>query len=139
MYSDISIRTMASSVSKRFLAKALANSVLPTPVGPKKMKLAVGRSGSESPARERCIASDTAVTASSCPITFSCSSSSKCNSFSFSDSTNLRIGIPVHLEIISAISDSITSSLSKVFPVVCRSSILLSNSLTCPCKSVSLP
>ena len=53
IYSDISILTIASSESNRDRAKALANSVLPTPVGPRKMKLAVGRLGSASPARER--------------------------------------------------------------------------------------
>ena len=53
MYSDISMRTRASSVSKRLRAKAFANSVLPTPVGPRKIKLAVGRLGSDKPARER--------------------------------------------------------------------------------------
>ncbi len=44
---------MASSVSNKYAAKALANSVLPTPVGPRKMKLAVGRLGSAKPARDR--------------------------------------------------------------------------------------
>src|SRR5690554_5062997 len=34
MYSDISIRTMASLLSNRKLANALQSSVLPTPVGP---------------------------------------------------------------------------------------------------------
>ena len=53
IYSDISILTIASSESNRDRAKALANSVLPTPVGPRKIKLAVGRFGSASPARER--------------------------------------------------------------------------------------
>ena len=34
-------------------ASARASSVLPTPVGPRNRKLPIGRSGSESPARER--------------------------------------------------------------------------------------
>jgi hypothetical protein len=53
IYSDISIRTNASSVSNRYAASAFANSVLPTPVGPRKIKLAMGRLGSASPARDR--------------------------------------------------------------------------------------
>ena len=41
-YSDISNLTMASSESNRLSAKALQSSVLPTPVGPKKTRLAMG-------------------------------------------------------------------------------------------------
>jgi hypothetical protein len=61
---------------------AFASSVLPTPVGPRNMKDAMGRLGSDSPARERWMASATASTASSCPITRRCSSSDRCSSFS---------------------------------------------------------
>ena len=43
---------MAWSVLKRYSASALANSVLPTPVGPRNMKEAIGRFGSPMPARE---------------------------------------------------------------------------------------
>ena len=39
----MSRRTMASSVLKRYSASALASSVLPTPVGPRNMKDAIGR------------------------------------------------------------------------------------------------
>lgn len=42
--------TIASSVLNRFEASALASSVLPTPVGPRNMKLAMGRLGSDRPA-----------------------------------------------------------------------------------------
>src|SRR5436309_2816829 len=50
MYSDMSIRTIAFSVSNRNSASALASSVLPTPVGPRKMNEPIGRSGSPNPA-----------------------------------------------------------------------------------------
>jgi len=65
IYSLMSSRTMLSSVSNRASARALESSVLPTPVGPRKMNEPVGRAGSESPARARSTASATAVTASS--------------------------------------------------------------------------
>ena len=39
--------------------KALVNSVFPTPVGPAKIKLAIGRSGFRKPTRARRIAFDT--------------------------------------------------------------------------------
>ena len=45
-------RTSASSVLNRYTASALASSVLPTPVGPRNMKDAMGRCGSPSPARD---------------------------------------------------------------------------------------
>ena len=50
-YSDMSIRIIACSSSNRNSASARASSVLPTPVGPRKMKLPSGRLGSCSPAR----------------------------------------------------------------------------------------
>ena len=53
MYSLMSMRTMACSSSKRNSASARAVSVLPTPVGPRKMNEPIGRSGSWSPARAR--------------------------------------------------------------------------------------
>mmetsp|Transcript_8800 Transcript_8800/g.29333 ORF Transcript_8800/g.29333 Transcript_8800/m.29333 type:complete len:220 (-) Transcript_8800:913-1572(-) len=53
IYSDMSIRTIASSVLNRNVARVLASSVFPTPVGPKNMKLAIGRFGSLNPARLR--------------------------------------------------------------------------------------
>jgi len=60
---------MLSSSSKSAAASALASSVLPTPVGPRKRKEARGRLGSARPARERMIASATASTAVGCPLT----------------------------------------------------------------------
>ena len=53
MYSDMSKRTNAWSELKRYDAKAFANSVLPTPVGPKNMNEATGPFGSARSARER--------------------------------------------------------------------------------------
>ena len=76
MYSDMSTRTIALRESNRNSASARASSVLPTPVGPKKTKVPMGRSGSLSPARLRRTAFDTEMTALSCPITLARSASS---------------------------------------------------------------
>ena len=64
-------------------ASDLANSVLPTPVGPKNKKLPIGRLGSFIPARALTTASDTRSTALSCPTTRSCKISLKFNNFLF--------------------------------------------------------
>ena len=69
MYSDMSMRTIASCVSNMNSASARASSVLPTPVGPRKRNVPIGRSGSDSPARARRSALATASTASSWPMT----------------------------------------------------------------------
>src|SRR5207245_1483515 len=61
MYSDMSMRTIARSSSKRNSASARASSVLPTPVGPRNMNEPIGRFGSDSPARDRRIAFATAL------------------------------------------------------------------------------
>ena len=53
MYSLMSMRTIADSSSNRKAASALVSSVLPTPVGPRKMNEPMGRLGSCSPARAR--------------------------------------------------------------------------------------
>src|SRR5918996_1354277 len=52
MYSDMSMRTIASWLSNMNSASARASSVLPTPVGPRKRNTPMGRSGSASPARD---------------------------------------------------------------------------------------
>src|ERR1022692_3338978 len=91
----MSMLIMARSSSNRNCASARASSVLPTPVGPRKMKLPIGRLGSFKPERARITASATAVTASSCPITRLCSSSSKCSSFCISPSSSCFI-LPDH-------------------------------------------
>lgn len=69
MYSDISILIILSSLSNKFLARVFASSVLPTPVGPKKINEPIGFLSSFNPALARITAFETAVTASSCPIT----------------------------------------------------------------------
>ena len=114
MYSDMSMRTIASSESNMNSASARASSVLPTPVGPMNRKAPIGRFGSWSPARERRSAFDTASTASSWPITRSCSRSSMWMSFAISPSISFETGMPVHLATTSATSSSSTSSLRKV-------------------------
>ena len=63
MYSLISSRIIACSSSKRKDASDLASSVLPTPEGPRKMKLPMGRFGSCKPVRERRTAEAMALTA----------------------------------------------------------------------------
>ena len=82
MYSDMSMRTIASWLSNMNSASARASSVLPTPVGPRNRKVPIGRSGSCRPARERRSAELTAATASSWPTTRWCRRSSMWTSFS---------------------------------------------------------
>src|SRR5579885_3443412 len=53
IYSDMSMRSIALSSSKRNSASAFVSSVLPTPVGPRKRKEPIGRFGSWSPALAR--------------------------------------------------------------------------------------
>ena len=81
-YSLMSMRTMFSSVSNSAAARARASSVLPTPVGPRKMNDPIGRRGSLMPERARMMASATSCTASSWPITRSWRISSSRSSFS---------------------------------------------------------
>ena len=106
---------MFSSLSNKVLAKVLASSVLPTPVGPRNINDPIGLFSSFSPALALITALATAVTASSWPITLSWSSSSSLRSFSLSPSTSFVTGIPVHLDTISEISFSVTSSFNKAF------------------------
>ena len=65
MYSLISILTMLFSLSNKASARALASSVLPTPVGPRNINDPIGLLGSWIPALERNMASHTVFTASS--------------------------------------------------------------------------
>ena len=60
----ISTRIIASSSPNIDSANARASSVLPTPVGPKKIKLPIGRLGSFNPARARLTALLIELTAS---------------------------------------------------------------------------
>ena len=81
MYSDMSSVISAMSSPNRNSASVLASSVLPTPVGPRKMNEPLGRFGSLSPARVRRIDCDTASTAFSWPMIRLCSSPSMLSSF----------------------------------------------------------
>ena len=63
--SDMSKLMSASLLPKRYSASVLASSVLPVPVGPRKIKLPPGRRGSLSGERLRRTALATASTASS--------------------------------------------------------------------------
>ncbi len=127
-YSDISILTIASSSSNRNSASALASSVFPTPVGPRKIKDPIGLFGSCIPARALLTASETAFIASSCPTTRNLSRSSIFRSFLTSPSSILLTGIPVHFETISAISSSSTSSFSILLVLSCCISFAFSSS-----------
>ena len=109
MYSDMSIRTMLDSSSNMNWANDLASSVFPTPVGPKKMKLPIGRRGSLRPERDLLIASATAMTASSWPMSRWWRLSSMCTNRSPSPSKRRPVGMPVHFETSSAISRSPTT------------------------------
>ena len=104
MNSLISTRIIASSSPNIVSANARANSVLPTPVGPKKMKLPIGRLGSFKPARARRTALLIDVTASFWPMTRPCNVASRFNSRSDSVSLIFVKGIPVQPAITSAIS-----------------------------------
>ena len=110
MYSDISILIIFFSVSKSASESAFASSVLPTPVGPIKINEPIGLFSSLRPARALSIASETATTASSWPITLLWRISGSFRSFSLSLSTSFDTGIPVHCDTTSAISSTSTSS-----------------------------
>ena len=116
MNSLMSMRTIASVVSNMNSASALQSSVLPTPVGPRNRNEPIGRCGSDRPARERRMASATAVTASSCPTTRRCSSASMRSSFSRSPSSIFETGMPVQRETTSAISSAVTCMCSSLKP-----------------------
>lgn len=117
IYSDISILTNAFLSKKRNAANALASSVFPTPVGPRKMNDQVGFFGSLSPILARLIALLTAAIASSCPITLEARYASRFASFSDSSSLIFANGIPVILEITCAISSLSTVSLIVIHDV----------------------
>jgi hypothetical protein len=102
-------------------AKAFAVSVLPTQVGPKNRKDPSGFDSSFNQALALLIAFDTALIAFSCQTTCLDKYSSICRSLSFSFSISFEAGIQVHLDIISAISSSVTLSFRKLFPFSCNS------------------
>jgi hypothetical protein len=114
MYSLMSMRTMAFSSSNRNSASALASSVLPTPVGPRKRNEPIGRFGSDRPARRgapRWTRHDGLVLADDALW----QASSMLDELSPSRPPSMRLtGMPVHLETTSATSSSSTSSLSSM-------------------------
>ena len=132
------MRIIACSSSKRNSANARASSVFPTPVGPRKMKLPIGRCGSFNPERARITASATAVTASSCPITRLCNSSSRCSSFCISPSSSLVTGTPVQRLTTWAMSSSSTSSLIS-FDCACCFAKASDSRATSRSSAASLP
>ena len=85
---------MAFSSSKRNSASARESSVLPTPVGPRKMNEPIGRFSSCRPARARRTAFETASIASSWPMTRCIRRSSIFTSFSRSPSCKRETGMP---------------------------------------------
>ena len=108
MYSLISIRIIASSDPNIASAKALANSVLPTPVGPKNINEPIGRVGSDKPLRARRMDLATALMASSWPTTRLCKIFSKLTKRSLSVLVNCVTGTPVHSATTSATSSALT-------------------------------
>ena len=116
MYSDMSMRTIASSSPNRNSASVRASSVLPTPEGPRKTNEPVGRFGSLRPARERRIALEMTSIAGCWPMTRLWSSSSMRMSFAVSASVSLKTGMPVHIETMSAISSSPMAGRSPASP-----------------------
>ena len=113
MYSDISIRTICRSSSNSCSAKALATSVLPTPVGPKNIKEPIGRFSSWICAFERKIASVTNSSAWSWPTTRFAKTCSRWSNFVRSLSTKRLTSTPVQRETIFAIISSSTVSWIK--------------------------
>ena len=94
----------------------MVSSVLPTPVGPEKTKLAMGRLGFFRPTRARRMAREIALTASSWPMTLWCRVSSILRSLSDSVSVSLLTGTPVQDATMWAMSSSVTTGDSVVPP-----------------------
>ena len=90
MYSDMSKRIILSAEPKSSIANCLESSVLPTPVGPTKRKLPIGRFGAPNPTRLRRMALAILSTAASCPITCDLRSSARLRSCDCSFLSNHR-------------------------------------------------
>mmetsp|Transcript_8770 Transcript_8770/g.31616 ORF Transcript_8770/g.31616 Transcript_8770/m.31616 type:complete len:236 (+) Transcript_8770:859-1566(+) len=109
MYSLMSSLIMASLLPKHSNASCFASSVLPTPVGPEKSMVAMGRLGFFRPTEALCMAFAMACTASFWPITLSprlCFSSSILD---LSASWSCLSGTPVHCVMISSIASRSTT------------------------------
>ena len=109
MNSLMSILMSASSLPNMNSASALASSVLPTPVGPRKMNEPMGRLGSLRPARARRTALEIVSIASFWPMTRLWSASSMCSSRSDSSWAIRVTGMPVHIATTWAMSSSPTT------------------------------
>ena len=101
---------MASRLSKSRSASVLARWVLPTPVGPRKRNEPMGLSGSFSPALLRWMALTTSSTAFSWPMTLLSRAGRSPWSLDTPDKDILLIGIPVILETVLRMSDSLTDT-----------------------------
>mmetsp|Transcript_21124 Transcript_21124/g.55894 ORF Transcript_21124/g.55894 Transcript_21124/m.55894 type:complete len:200 (+) Transcript_21124:2-601(+) len=108
MNSLMSRRTIASSDPKKVEESVLQSCVLPTPVGPENMKLAIGRFGFRRPARARRSERATALTASSCPMTDSWRISSRRISRADSLAETCSTAMPVQPATTAATSASVT-------------------------------
>ena len=106
--SDMSRRTMFSSLPNMNSARALTSSVLPTPVGPRNRKAPMGRRWSLSPARARRTALEMLRMASSWPTMRLCISCSMRSSRSVSSMASRVTGMPVHMLTTSAMSSLVT-------------------------------
>ena len=129
MYSLMSMRINASSLSNMYLANARASSVLPTPVGPKKMKDPIGFFGSFKPTLLRWIAFVTFPIASGWPTTIAFISSPMRRSFCVSASTIRFTGIPVIMLTTSAIA---SSSIGYLLFLLSSSHVILAFSKASP-------
>ena len=110
MYSLMSMRIMDFSESYIVSEIALQSSVLPTPVGPRNIKEAMGRFTEERPALLRRIALLTDDMASSWPTTLAARISSRSRSLAFSPSRSFEMGIPVDFDTTWDISADVTES-----------------------------
>mmetsp|Transcript_59254 Transcript_59254/g.144871 ORF Transcript_59254/g.144871 Transcript_59254/m.144871 type:complete len:276 (-) Transcript_59254:1770-2597(-) len=139
MYSDMSIRMRASSLSNMNSDNALHNSVFPTPVGPRKIRLPMGLLGSLSPALDLWTACVTTSIASSCPTTRCLKLSPILRIRLRSLSNNLPGGMPVQVATTAAISSATTSSRSmrSSSSISPRSSAMFSSLSSSSCKGGS--
>ena len=117
-------------------AKTLQSSVLPTPVGPQKIKVPIGLLGFLSPTLALLTALVKAFIASSWPTTLCLRVSSRCNNLTDSFSVNFSTGTLVHIETTFAISSSSTIWTSVQLCAL-HSFLIFSNS-SFSCFSLSL-
>mmetsp|Transcript_53128 Transcript_53128/g.156493 ORF Transcript_53128/g.156493 Transcript_53128/m.156493 type:complete len:206 (+) Transcript_53128:113-730(+) len=113
MNSLMSRRTIASSEPKKVEESVLQSCVLPTPVGPENMKLAMGRLGFRRPARARRSERETAWTASSCPMTDSWRISSSFIRRADSVAPTCSTAMPVQPATTEATSASVTRTFTS--------------------------